>query len=138
METIESFVYNILYIYFFRLAGPVVLEIPATPVIEGDDVMLYCRNKVTRHAQRAADFYRDGLFIKTGYKGNLPIFNVSKSHEGLYKCIISEAESPESWLSVRGKRGLFLITNNVTSSISLSFRSYCTKERESKMSVVPR
>lgn len=81
-----------------------VLEIPAAPVMEGDDVILYCRYKMIHNAQRAADFYKDGLLIMTGYKGNLPIFNVSKSHEGLYKCIISETESPESWLTVRGKR----------------------------------
>lgn len=90
-----------------------VLDIPAAPVVEGDDVILYCRNKMTPNWQQAADFYKEGLFIMTGYKGNLHISNVSKSHEGLYKCIISETESPESWLTVRGKRGLSLIRNNV-------------------------
>uniref|UniRef100_A0A8P4GDY6 Ig-like domain-containing protein n=1 Tax=Dicentrarchus labrax TaxID=13489 RepID=A0A8P4GDY6_DICLA len=82
-------------------AGDVILESPAVPVMEGDTVSLYCRNKRTA-SNIPADFYKDGLLSATGYKGNFTIDGVSESHEGLYRCSISGAgDSAESWLAVR-------------------------------------
>ncbi|XP_067436079.1 putative high affinity immunoglobulin gamma Fc receptor IB [Thunnus thynnus] len=81
-------------------AGSVILGSPAHPVLEGDDVILYCKNKKTQ-TQQIADFYKDGSHLRTQYMGNMTIQNVSKSDEGLYKCSISGAgESPESWLKI--------------------------------------
>ncbi|XP_044041002.1 low affinity immunoglobulin gamma Fc region receptor II-like [Siniperca chuatsi] len=82
-------------------AGSVILESPALPVMEGDDVTLSCRNRMTSSVH-VADFYKDGLPTQTGSKGNMTIHDVSKSDEGLYKCIIvGGGESAESWLPVR-------------------------------------
>ncbi|XP_051251143.1 uncharacterized protein LOC127360706 [Dicentrarchus labrax] len=81
-------------------AGSVILDIPALPVMEQETVTLCCRKKAS--SNHPADFYKDGRFNRTVYKGKLTIHNVSKSDEGLYKCKISGAgESAESWLSVR-------------------------------------
>ncbi|XP_051251140.1 uncharacterized protein LOC127360703 isoform X3 [Dicentrarchus labrax] len=81
-------------------AGSVILDIPALPVMERETVTLCCRKKASSNLP--ADFYKDGRFNRTVYKGKLTIHNVSKSDEGLYKCKISGAgESAESWLSVR-------------------------------------
>ncbi|XP_044198205.1 low affinity immunoglobulin gamma Fc region receptor III-like [Thunnus albacares] len=82
-------------------AGSVILESPVLPVKEGDNVTLRCTKK--KSTSDIADFYKDGHLIRTGYKGNLIIHNVSRSHEGLYKCNITGAESPESRLAVRGE-----------------------------------
>ncbi|XP_067436283.1 low affinity immunoglobulin gamma Fc region receptor II-like isoform X2 [Thunnus thynnus] len=80
--------------------GSVILESPGLPVMEGETVTLCCRNKTTS-ANLPADFYKNGLFIRTEPTGNMTIYNVSKSDEGLYKCNISGAgESPESRLAV--------------------------------------
>ncbi|XP_044198036.1 uncharacterized protein LOC122974161 isoform X1 [Thunnus albacares] len=79
--------------------GSVILESPG-PVMEGETVTLHCRNKTTS-ANLPADFYKNGLFIRTEPTGNMIIYSVSKSDEGLYKCNISGAgESPESRLAV--------------------------------------
>ncbi|XP_019114339.2 low affinity immunoglobulin gamma Fc region receptor II-like [Larimichthys crocea] len=81
-------------------AGPVILESPAVPVMEGKAVTLHCRSKIS--SVYIADFYKDGFLIGTGPVGELTISSVSKSNEGLYKCRISDfGESPESWLAVR-------------------------------------
>ncbi|XP_054482870.1 low affinity immunoglobulin gamma Fc region receptor II-a-like, partial [Anoplopoma fimbria] len=83
--------------------GSVILESPVHPVEEGDSVTLRCRNKTTS-STITADFYKDGLLIRSSSTGNITIPNVSKSDEGLYKCRISDGgESAESWLTVRGK-----------------------------------
>ncbi|XP_044198408.1 high affinity immunoglobulin gamma Fc receptor I-like [Thunnus albacares] len=81
--------------------GSVILESPAHPVMEADDVTLRCRKKNTA-LSHIADFYKHGLHFGTGYKGEMTIHSVSKSDEGPYKCSISGAgESAESWLTVR-------------------------------------
>ncbi|XP_028420347.1 low affinity immunoglobulin gamma Fc region receptor II-a-like isoform X2 [Perca flavescens] len=82
-------------------ASEVVLESPAVPVMEEESVSLSCKNKMAA-SNLPADFSKDGVLTGTGYKGNFIINNVSKSHQGIYKCSISgHGESPESWLSVR-------------------------------------
>ncbi|XP_039458875.1 Fc receptor-like B isoform X1 [Oreochromis aureus] len=81
-------------------AGSVILESPAVPVMEGEDVTMSCRNKTT-FSSFTAEFYKDGLPIRNSSTGYMTIGRVSKSDEGLYKCSISGAgESPESWLTV--------------------------------------
>ncbi|XP_053199186.1 low affinity immunoglobulin gamma Fc region receptor II-b-like [Scomber japonicus] len=82
-------------------AGLVVLESPVLPVMKGEAVTLHCRIKKTSF-NITADFYKDGIFIKTESTVYMTIQSVSKSNEGLYKCIISGAgESPESRLAVK-------------------------------------
>uniref|UniRef100_A0AAX7VBY1 Ig-like domain-containing protein n=2 Tax=Astatotilapia calliptera TaxID=8154 RepID=A0AAX7VBY1_ASTCA len=81
-------------------AGPVILESPAVPVMEGEAVTLSCRNKTTS-SNFTADFYKDGNLIRKSSTGYMTIGRVLYSHEGLYKCSISGAgESPVSWLNV--------------------------------------
>ncbi|XP_042337958.1 low affinity immunoglobulin gamma Fc region receptor II-like [Plectropomus leopardus] len=87
-------------------AGSVILESPALPVTEGDAVTLRCKNRMTS-SDCIADFYKNGSRTGTGYKGNITIHNVSKSDEGLYKCIIADEESAESWLAVRVSPSLY-------------------------------
>ncbi|KAM9424759.1 uncharacterized protein KZ484_004504 isoform 2-T2 [Pholidichthys leucotaenia] len=82
--------------------GPVILQSPVLPVIEGDDVNLTCRTK-TATSNLPADFYKDGSFIRTEPAGHMTIHHVSRSDEGQYKCIMSgHGESPSSWISVTG------------------------------------
>lgn len=79
-----------------------ILDIPAVPVIEGDDVSLRCQKGKTSNL--TAQFYMDGFHISTGYNGELTIPSVSNSDEGLYKCSISgDGESAESWLTVKSE-----------------------------------
>ena len=71
-------------------------------MMEGEAVTLRCRSKETSNLK--ADFYKDGRFIGAYSTGNMTIYSVSKSDEGLYKCRISGAgESAESRLTVRGQ-----------------------------------
>ncbi|XP_035849866.1 Fc receptor-like protein 5 isoform X2 [Sander lucioperca] len=82
--------------------GPVILQSPVLPVMEGEDLTLYCKTKMSSNLP--ADFYKDGSFIRTEPAGHMTIHHVSRSDEGLYKCLISSVgESPPSWVSVRGK-----------------------------------
>ncbi|XP_074480055.1 high affinity immunoglobulin gamma Fc receptor I-like [Sebastes fasciatus] len=81
-------------------AGSVILESPVLPVTEGNDVTLSCRNKTTS-SNLTADFYKDGLLIRSSSTGEMTIHSVSWSDEGLYKCDISGAGgSPESRLAL--------------------------------------
>ncbi|KAE8279479.1 Low affinity immunoglobulin gamma Fc region receptor II Fc gamma receptor IIB [Larimichthys crocea] len=85
-----------------KAAGSVILESPALPVMEGDDVTLRCRNRNKTTSNLKADFYKDGVLIRSSSTGNVTIRNVSQSDEGHYKCHISGTnESAESWLAVR-------------------------------------
>ncbi|XP_050924509.1 low affinity immunoglobulin gamma Fc region receptor III-like [Lates calcarifer] len=82
-------------------AGPVILESPARPVMEGDDVTLHCRNKI-KSINLQAGFYKDGILMKRSSVGEMTINNVSRSDEGLYRCSISGVgDSAESRLTVR-------------------------------------
>ncbi|XP_076581577.1 low affinity immunoglobulin gamma Fc region receptor II-b-like [Chaetodon auriga] len=81
--------------------GSVILKTPVLPVPEGEAVTLRCTNR-TSSSNLTAEFYKDGLLIGSSSTGNMTIFHVSKSDEGLYKCNISGAgESLNSWLAVR-------------------------------------
>ncbi|XP_044040268.1 Fc receptor-like protein 5 [Siniperca chuatsi] len=82
--------------------GPVILQSPVLPVMEGHDVTLHCKPK-TPPSNLPAAFYKDGSLISTEPTGHMTIHHVSKSDEGLYKCHISRhGESPPSWISVTG------------------------------------
>ncbi|KAI3375967.1 hypothetical protein L3Q82_016496 [Scortum barcoo] len=82
-------------------AGPVILEIPAFPILEGDDVTFHCRSK-KNFSNLRADFYKDDVLMQNSPTEEMTINNVSRSDEGLYKCSISDVgESPRSWLAVR-------------------------------------
>ncbi|KAI3376724.1 hypothetical protein L3Q82_016482, partial [Scortum barcoo] len=81
--------------------GPVILESPALPVIEGKTVTLSCRNKMA-FTNLTADFYKDGRLKISSSTGEMTIHSVSRCDEGLYKCTISDVgESAENWLAVR-------------------------------------
>uniref|UniRef100_A0A7N6FJ63 Ig-like domain-containing protein n=1 Tax=Anabas testudineus TaxID=64144 RepID=A0A7N6FJ63_ANATE len=85
-------------------AGSVILESPAHPVMEGEDVTLTCTSKETSSSNLTAHFYKDRLFIGSSSTGNLTIHRVSKADEGLYKCSISGAgESPDGQLRTIGE-----------------------------------
>ncbi|XP_068569192.1 uncharacterized protein [Cebidichthys violaceus] len=78
--------------------GPVILQSPVLPVMEGRDVTLSCRTKTS--SDLSAGFSKDGSFIGTEPEGLMTIQRVSRSDEGLYRCTMSDGESPPSWLSV--------------------------------------
>ncbi|XP_038588394.1 Fc receptor-like protein 5 isoform X2 [Micropterus salmoides] len=83
--------------------GPVILQSPVLPVMEGHDVTLHCKTE-TPSSNLPAGFYKDGSLIRTEPTGHMTIHHVSKSDEGLYKCNISgRGESPSSWISVTDK-----------------------------------
>lgn len=88
---------------------PVILESPAVPVTEGDNVTLRCRSQETSTSSAGAttDFYKDGILLWSSSSTNLTLHRVSEASGGLYKCNISDkGESPESWLIVRGETGI--------------------------------
>ncbi|KAL3050950.1 hypothetical protein OYC64_001265 [Pagothenia borchgrevinki] len=96
--------------------GSVILQSPALPVMEGDNVTLTCRTKMADNL--SADFYKDGVSIRNESDGHMTLLNVSRSDEGLYKCRVqNEGESPESRLSVSEKPPV-TTTNTPTSSSS--------------------
>ncbi|XP_045920447.1 Fc receptor-like protein 5 [Micropterus dolomieu] len=83
--------------------GPVILQSPVLPVMEGHDVTLHCKTE-TPPSNLPAGFYKDGSLIRTEPTGHMTIHHVNKSDEGLYKCNIrGRGESPSSWISVTGK-----------------------------------
>ncbi|KAL3050908.1 hypothetical protein OYC64_001227 [Pagothenia borchgrevinki] len=80
----------------------VFLQSPALPVMKGDDVTLTCRTKMADPP--SADFYKDGVSIRTESDGHMTLHHVNSSDEGLYKCRVqNKGESPESRLSVSEK-----------------------------------
>ncbi|KAE8279481.1 hypothetical protein D5F01_LYC23070 [Larimichthys crocea] len=90
--------------YVHEAGGGVILESPALPVMEQQNVTLRCTLKGTS-SNLPADFIKEGHMDMVTYKGEMTIYNVSKSDEGLYKCRISgRGESAGSWLAVRGHR----------------------------------
>ncbi|XP_047443807.1 uncharacterized protein LOC125009686 [Mugil cephalus] len=83
------------------VSGSVILESPALPVMEEEDVTLSCRTKISS-SNIQADFYKDGIHRKSSSPGTLTIKTISMPDQGFYKCNTSGVgESPQSWLSVR-------------------------------------
>ncbi|XP_047443009.1 sialoadhesin-like [Mugil cephalus] len=77
----------------------VILKSPVLPVMEGNNVTLNCVKKPNSHE---ATFYKGDTLIRTEPAGQMIIYNVKPSDEGLYKCHIrGHGESPSSWLFVR-------------------------------------
>ncbi|XP_039678340.1 Fc receptor-like B [Perca fluviatilis] len=86
--------------------GPVILQSPVLPVMEGEDLTLTCKTETSSNLP--AGFYKDGSFIRTEPAGHMTIHHVSRSDEGLYQCNISSVgESPPSWVSVTGEELTF-------------------------------
>ncbi|KAL6490973.1 hypothetical protein MHYP_G00013180 [Metynnis hypsauchen] len=82
--------------------GSVILDSPVHPVTEGDPLTLRCLYRDPKSSNFTAEFYKDGLFLQTQTTGEMTIYTVSKSDEGLYHCKHPETgESPQSWISVR-------------------------------------
>ncbi|XP_067378913.1 uncharacterized protein [Channa argus] len=82
--------------------GPLILQIPALPVMTGSDVTLHCKKKTVNRA--AAYFFINGSRLGNETKPNHTITNVKQSDEGLYSCSTKWfGSSPESWLRVRGQ-----------------------------------
>ncbi|XP_047460121.1 Fc receptor-like protein 1 isoform X1 [Mugil cephalus] len=82
-------------------SGSLILESPALPVMEGEDVILSCRTKKPS-SNITVDFYKDGVHKWRSTTGNMSLKTVSMSDQGFYKCNISGVgESPQSWMSVR-------------------------------------
>lgn len=69
---------------------------------EGDSVSLTCKLK-TGGFDSKVFFYRNDKLIQNDTRKELNISAVSKSDEGFYKCEISQKESAESWMSVKGE-----------------------------------
>ncbi|XP_037614902.1 Fc receptor-like protein 3 isoform X4 [Sebastes umbrosus] len=81
------------------MGGPVILQSPLLPVMEGDDITLRCRNKTP--SSLPADFYKDGAVIGTEPLGHMAIHHVSRSNKVAYKCNIGGRESLPSWLLMK-------------------------------------
>ncbi|XP_058479678.1 Fc receptor-like B isoform X1 [Solea solea] len=80
----------------------VILQSPALPVTEGQNVTLTCKTKAPPSDLPAA-FYKDGFLVGTELTRHMTIQRVSKSNEGTYRCDISGmGESPSSWIRVTG------------------------------------
>ncbi|KAL4007931.1 hypothetical protein ACER0C_001783 [Sarotherodon galilaeus] len=106
-------------------AGSVILESPAVPVMEGEAVTLSCRSKMNS-STFTADFYKDGLHISSSSKRIVTLHKVSKSDEGLYKCSISGAESPESCLNVTDSFITFIDSSECSCNVYLILRTVFT------------
>ncbi|KAF7647836.1 hypothetical protein LDENG_00165900 [Lucifuga dentata] len=82
--------------------GSAILVSPALPVTTGDAVTLLCRCRVTSSScSFAADFYKDGVLVRSSATAEFNIRAVSTSDEGFYRCNMSGAAgSAGSWLAV--------------------------------------
>lgn len=99
---------------------PVILQSPVLPMMKGDNVTLLCEIKNTQ-STLPATFYKDNSIVGTEPRGHMIIYNVTKSHEGIYKCNMSVGESPSSWLFIIGKTGWKLWKSKESSDCHLFF-----------------
>ncbi|XP_072314803.1 Fc receptor-like protein 5 [Eucyclogobius newberryi] len=100
----------------------VFLECPDQPVMEGENVNLFCGDKMAS-SNYTSIFYKDDKMIGKSPTGNLTLNKVSKSDEGVYKCKASEdRESEEQWLAVGGSSSI--TSAGDISGISLSKHIY--------------
>uniref|UniRef100_A0A3P9IHH3 Ig-like domain-containing protein n=1 Tax=Oryzias latipes TaxID=8090 RepID=A0A3P9IHH3_ORYLA len=103
-----------------NISGSVILQSPVLPVMEGHDLTLSCQSQ-TPPSKPSAAFYKDGSLIRTEPTGHMTLQHVSRSDEGLYKCLISaHGESPSSWISVSGEELHFLLHLLVISPFFIS------------------
>ncbi|XP_012712547.1 low affinity immunoglobulin gamma Fc region receptor II [Fundulus heteroclitus] len=88
--------------------GVVILESPALPVMEGDNVMLRCSYKERYDPNASSDFpavfYQNDTFFGKRSEGKMILQKVSMSSKGFYKCQHpTKGESLPSWLEVKEK-----------------------------------
>lgn len=80
-----------------------ILESPALPVAEGDEVVLRCRSNSRSASGSSSSFFRDGVLVGKSAAGNLTIHSISRADGGVYKCQTGAGESPESQLTVMAR-----------------------------------
>lgn len=89
-------------------SGNVILESPALPVTEGDNVTLHCSFKERYDPKSSSNFttnfYANNTFIGRELEGKMVLQNVSMSTKGFYKCEHpTRGTSPQSWLEIKEK-----------------------------------